>query len=228
MSYHVYADSAIDYKWSVTRIDPASKSMTVQYDPADSTDSARPSIFKNINLQPDEFNDSDIRSKIKTMSRDVVISWDRIIEANTLYPSFNADSYIGVTNTDRYIPTLTPTTQEITNGFTQEYSVVDSSTNDYRRLNYVVTTMSDSAKATTRETFAFDKKNLWKKLIATGYLDDVVAYFQSDSSYANFSAVEYEFLHGASFNLKDSIGSSVQTIVGIPDDSDFTAWLVDY
>jgi uncharacterized ubiquitin-like protein YukD len=219
-----YADSAIDFNWTVQRIDLSQGSMTVQFDPADSADSSRPSVFRNIPLATSEFNDSSILEKVKIASKSVVEQWDKSIEANSYYPSFNADSYVGVVNSARFKPDIQGITDTITNKWRYKLVPVESEHNDFIRTTDKAVLMSDSERADYRNAYPLEKERLWYRLDETGFLDEAVTQYELNDSYASFTSTEYNFLHNLNFSVGDSVTDTIKTIISIPDDSDFIEW----
>lgn len=101
----VYADSYIDYTWEITTIDPIHRFVTVQFNPADSTDSSRSTIFKNVRPMTDDFASGNaIRAMVKRLEQDVVDQWANEVNSRNEYASFDADSWYGSVNSDRYKP----------------------------------------------------------------------------------------------------------------------------
>lgn len=217
-----YADSAIDYKWSITSISVEQGQMTVKYDPADSTDSARPSIFRNIGLTASEFNDSDIRAKAESFKQTVVIRWDQILEDVAANASFNADSYVGVENTDRYLPSTFDSVPP-TNAFVNK--IVESTTTDSYAIHhsYSVVAMTDSEKNDAYNTLSVDIPALWMCLESDGRLDSVVASLGADSA-STFDANEVVFQKGSVLRFNDDLSTEIKSILGYTTDSDFAVF----
>lgn len=100
-----YADSYIDYTWEISQIDPIHRFVTVQFNPADSTDSSRSTIFKNVRPLTEEFASGNaIRAMVKRLEKEVADEWANEVNSRDQFASFDADSWYGSVNSDRYKP----------------------------------------------------------------------------------------------------------------------------
>lgn len=118
------ADSYVAWTATIKSLAPNTGRMSVLYETADS-DASRPGIYQSIILGPTEWNDSDIRAKIKSQELSVVRRWNTIITANQAADSdaFNDSDFLGLTINDAYKPT---TTIGVSDYNPLRYKVVDS------------------------------------------------------------------------------------------------------
>ena len=204
-----YADSAIDYHFSIHSIDVDQRSMTVAYYTSDSD--GRPTVFRNINLEASEFNDSDIQVKAKYLGAEVVTQWDQILEANATNPTFDPNDFIGDSYSTRFKPQTFDTYPEY-NQLTQTVSSYDSEGNDEIRTKYTVSAMNDSDKTVYRNSRSYIRSHLWTRLMELGRLDSAVSSLglytgSHDSSEINFLVGDYyEFTDPALVELRSTLG----------------------
>ena len=221
-----YADSAIDYKWEITHLDVSQRLMTVKYDPADSTDSARPSVFLNHNVKYDEFTESDL-TVIATdywAERRVVKVWDEVIEALAENPSFDPDTLIGNSYSSRYKVRTGDSVPDI-NYLTQEVTFYDSASYDEIRTKYTVVALDASARADKRLTLESTRNNFWLGLQKSDYLGTASTALSLSDSYGAYNNEDVNFLTSDIVTFGDSVSTAIQTAVGL-NDSDWANWIL--
>ena len=76
-----YADSAIDYTWSIDRFVPETGLMVVKYvaDPVHDSDT-RPDQYSRFNLTTAQYDSATIISLIEARASAIVTAWDQAIE----------------------------------------------------------------------------------------------------------------------------------------------------
>ena len=220
-----YADSAIDYVWEIVNLDVKQRSMTVKYDPADSSDSARSSVFLNLPVASDQFNISDLTSiaNSTTAESSVVMEWDKMIEASNANPSFDPSTLIGSVYSSRF-KVRTEDAKPNYNYYTQSCDPYDSEGADEIRTKYTLTDLNDSEKAVARLDARCIRKALWLKLAADGNLDDVTNTFGLNDSYDTYNSTDISFVTTEMVGFGDSLSVTVQGILGL-NDSDWAEWL---
>ena len=208
-----YADSAIDYHFSVENIDLDQGQMTVAYYTADSTD-GRPTVYRNIALASSEFNDLDIQARAHQYSFGVVSQWDQILEKNADNPTFDPADYIGDSYSNRYkpnaydsSPTYNPLTQKVT-----EY---DSEGYDEIRTKYTVSNMSDSEKADYRSTLSYNRRHIWTRLLQLDRIDSAASSLGLYTG--SYDSAEIEFLTGDTIDFDDASLTELRSTLGYGD-----------
>ena len=216
-----YADSAIDYVWEIAHLDVSQRLMTVKYDTADSSDSARPSVFLNHIVSVDQFNESDLTTIATTRNAEerVVSEWDKVIESNTANPSFDANTLIGNSYSSRYkvrshdsVPSYNP--------LTHSRSTYDSEGADDICTKYTVSAMNDSDKTVYRNSIIIQRRNFWEGLEYSNYLTTATNALVAENSLAIPA-----LLNEDTVSFGDSISGTVQTALSL-NDSDWAAWLL--
>ena len=222
-----YADSAIDYVWEIVGLDVTQRLMTVKYDPADSADSARSSVFLNLDVGPDEFNISDLTeiANSQTAELNVVQEWDRRIEAQDANPSFDPSTLVGNVYSSRYKVRVEDVKPNY-NNLTQECVGSDSEGLDEIRTSFTLVDLSDSDKAVQRQQSICNRKALWTKLAVDGKLDDVTNSLQLNDSYDTYTALDVSFVSTEKMMFGDSLADTVQAVLGL-NDSDWAAWIFE-
>jgi hypothetical protein len=220
-----YADSAIDYVWEIVNLDVKQRSMTVKYDPADSSDAVRSSVFLNLTVASDQFNISDLTSIANSTAAEsnVVMEWDKMIEASSANPSFDPNTLIGNVYSSRF-KVRTEDAKPYYNYYTQSCDPYDSEGADEIRTKYTLTDLNDSEKATARLGARCNRRALWAKLAADGNLDDITNNFGVNDSYDTYNKIDISFMTTEMVEFGDSLAVSVQGVLAL-NDSDWASWL---
>ena len=221
-----YADSAIDYRWTIHSISTAQRRMTVTYDPADSADTTRPTVFQNFTIPYDDFTESDLTviATSPEAARKVVAEWDQVIESETQNASFPEDSYVGYSSTGRYKVTSFGAFPDI-NPLTHKYA--SSTVEDSNSITTIVSTVAlDSAEKQEKYTqLGFSKSTFWYEAKNNGIARSIVSSLGLNDSYSTYGFSALNFLSQGIFVMGDSVMNTLQTELGY-NDSDFAAYLV--
>ena len=221
-----YADSAIDYVWEIVNLDVKQRSMTVKYDPADSTDSVRSSVFLNHVVASDKFTESDLTviANSRVAEQAVVMEWDKMVEASTANPTFDPNTLIGNKYTTRF-KVRTSDVKPDYNSLTQRCDDFDSEGADEIRTKFTLVDLNDSDKGLARNEVRCTRKAFWMKLDAENYLQTVTNALSVNDSYDTYDNKDIAFMTSEFVSFfADSLGDTVQTILG-QNDSDWAAWL---
>lgn len=221
-----YADSAIDYRWTIQSISTAQRRMTVTYDPADSADTSRPTVFQNFSIPYDDFTESDLTviATSPDASRKVVAEWDQVIESETENASFPEDSYVGYSSTGRYKVTSFGTFPDI-NPLTHKFEL--STVEDADTITTVVSSVAldSDEKQEIYKQLGFTKSTYWLQARENGIARSVVSTLGLNDSYSTYGVSALNFLSSETFPMGDSIMNLLQTELG-HNDSDFAAYMV--
>ena len=222
-----YADSAIDYIWEIVGLDVDQRLMTVKYDPADSADSARSSVFLNLPVGADEFNISDLTdiANSQTAELNVVQEWDKQLEAVAANPTFDPSTLIGNVYSSRY-KVRVEDEKPYYNRLTQECVASDSEGADEIRTSYSLSNLSDSDKAQEQGITLCNRRALWGKLAAEGKLDDVANSLGLNDSYDTYNSLDVSFVTSEKMQFGDSLADTVQSVLAL-NDSDWAAWILE-
>ena len=212
-----YADSAIDYNYSIHNINLDQKLMTVTY--YTSVSDGRPTVYRNIYLSPSEFNDSDIRVKAESVAEEVVSQWDQILEANSVNPAFDPDDFIGDSYSARFKPHVSDSVPPF-NHLTQEVTSYDSEGYDEIRTKYSVSAMNESDKAAYRNNRSYLRPQLWNALLKEDRLDSAATVLGLYSG--SHDSQEINFLVADGFSFTDPVLVELRSVLGY-NDSDFAS-----
>ena len=191
------ADSAIDYVAEITSLSLAPNRLQVKYTPADSADSSRGPIFRNISIAFTQYNDSDIQVIIKNNAPTVVSQWNSAVDNSAANPSFNLADFVGDTYNFRYKPRFYdsyPTFNQL------YYKAVpyDSEGADEIRTKYSFVQLDSAEKATAYSLLTVSKSAIELKMLAEDRL--VRKIIREDGGQAMISRIEIERFPGQIWN----------------------------
>jgi hypothetical protein len=166
------ADSALDYIAEITAITIAPNRLQVKYSPADSADTTRNSVYRNIGLQSSQYNDSDIQILIKNVSRTVVGQWNADVVSQDSNPSFNDSDFVGDTYNFRYKP-ITQDVKPTVNPLRFKVVQYDSEGADEIRKKFNIVALDSSELTLVREQQILNKGDIELKLFNSGNWDSV-------------------------------------------------------
>jgi hypothetical protein len=218
-----YADSAIDYTWEILRIDVAQRLMQVKYSTADS---ARPDIILNLEPLATEFNESDLTTVATSSVGVAVTEWDRVIEAVNANPSFDPTTLEGNSYNSRYKVKLYDDSMPAFNALTHRMVAYDSEGPDDICTKYNKVALSDSDKASLRDTVQVSNQFLWSALLEESRLDSVVDLLGiTGVDFDQYDQNNIDMVIGNSISFLDSVSEQIQNLYSY-NDSDWVSWLV--
>lgn len=220
-----YADSAINYRWAIQTISVDQRRMVVTYDPADSADSSRPTVFQNFDVDPSQFNESDLTAiaTSNAASKVVVTEWDKAIEAAAANIAFNEDSYIGWGGSNRYKVELADSLPAY-NALRYKLVASDSEGADEIRTSYSLVLMDSDEKRVRYDDIFTSKSAAWALLENNGHEDSLSEILNIDDSVRTWNNKTFEFLSENEFGWRSTIAAVVQDLTGW-DDSDLASWM---
>lgn len=184
----VYADSAIDYNFTVEYISVANNYMRVLYQSADSTD-GRPDIRQNFRLET--FNDSaviDTATDRQNISK-VVEIWNSVLRNESDGVGFNPDSYPSLTFSETYRPLVdsgAPLSSELNyNRFKVDVSIVESGNRDVR--TYTPVLMDSAERIEYREFLNGNISGILLNLKETGQYDSITSILGDSDTVGSYS-----------------------------------------
>lgn len=162
-----YADSAIDYTWSVERFIPSTGLLVAKYtsNASDSFSAYREPQFARFTLTTDQYDSTSVASVITDNARNIVSAWDQAIEKSTAADSagINVLDIINLTASDRYKPTVfgTPNVPFVDyNPLTFKDSASTSEDSYAITTSYAVVALDSAGKVTARSQTAIEVKTL--------------------------------------------------------------------
>jgi hypothetical protein len=218
-----YADSAIDYRWTIHSISTAQRRMTVTYDPADSADTSRPTVFQNFSIPYDDFTESDLTAiaTSSAASKRVAEEWDRVVESETVNASFPEDSYVGFGGTSRYKVAVYDSAPNY-NSFTHRLEETVTVGSDTITYGWVSTPLDSAEKLERYTARGVDRRRLWTRLLSEGHRDSFVQILKLNDSAEDWSIQGLNFLSSSVIDWGDSVTSIAKDLFG-ENDSDFAA-----
>ena len=217
-----YFDSAQDYRWEVVRASLERRKFLVRYDPLDSYDSSRRTLFKMIHVPP-LFDDSDLTSLIEVNAAEAVWKWNLGREEDT---SWDLRSYQGLKGTSTFPGLIIDSyrSQDSLNPLLQTYETTNSiAPGGQVQLNIAVVALSDSDREVMRESLIVPLPNVWEQLSDEGRIDSTFEMFNIDS-FGNLDPVDVQFLREQSMQFGDSVSNQLQNMYGY-NDSDWAHWM---
>lgn len=166
------ADSALDYTAEITALSLSPNRLQVKYSPADSADTARQPLYRNLGIRDDQYNDSDIQVLIKAGAKTVANQWQTAITTQQENPTFNDSDFLGDTYNFRYKPSFRDVPPAY-NLLSSKLVPYDSEGADEVRTKYNVVALEDSEKTTIYREIFVAKDNLEIALRKEGRLDSV-------------------------------------------------------
>lgn len=215
-----YADSAIDYNFTVEYISVASNYMRVLYQSADSTD-GRPDIRQNFRIET--FNDSaviDIATDRENLSK-VVEIWNSTLRNESDGVGFDPDSYSSLTLSQTYRPLVDsgrPTLSEVNyNQFKLDISHVQSGNREVR--TYTPVLMDSAEKSEYREILVGSTVGILLNLKETGQYDSITSILGDSDTVGSYldSDVRAQWIQGEVVPYESFLDSSAadHKLVGV-------------
>ena len=206
------ADSALDYNATVTSISLDNNLIQVLYQPADSTDSSRSDVYRNLRLETEDFNDSGIQVKIKEGSISAANIWQTQAENAAEVPSFDPADFLGNVYNKRYKP-FSADSFPVFNPQRFQVVLYDSEGPDDIRTKYNVVALDSDEKVAFRTDYQIDRETLFMSLAHTNRLDSVQQSIEAGLA----DSEEAQYLSKNILGINDVFIEQVKSVLSLND-----------